>query len=82
MFASKFECFRCSTPKPWSESDADAPAHRRKLKGDWTCPNCQANVFASKLECYRCSTPKPWSEGDGDSDDGDVPTHKVKLKGD
>mmetsp|Transcript_48666 Transcript_48666/g.135005 ORF Transcript_48666/g.135005 Transcript_48666/m.135005 type:complete len:80 (-) Transcript_48666:537-776(-) len=27
--------------------------------GDWTCPNCGANVFASKMSCFRCHTPKP-----------------------
>jgi len=30
-------------------------------EGDWTCPNCSANVFASKNNCFRCnvSTPPP-----------------------
>merc|ERR1719382_494203 len=27
--------------------------------GDWTCPNCGANVYASKTKCYRCQTLKP-----------------------
>jgi RNA-binding protein FUS len=33
--------------------------------GDWSCPNCSANVFASKAACYRCNTPKPESGGGG-----------------
>ena len=26
--------------------------------GDWTCPNCNANVFASKIACFRCQHPR------------------------
>jgi hypothetical protein len=33
--------------------------------GDWSCPNCSANVFASKAACYRCNTPKPETGGGG-----------------
>mmetsp|Transcript_508 Transcript_508/g.784 ORF Transcript_508/g.784 Transcript_508/m.784 type:complete len:114 (+) Transcript_508:553-894(+) len=33
--------------------------------GDWTCPNCSANVFASKNSCFRCQTPKPEGGGYG-----------------
>jgi len=39
-----------------------------KRAGDWSCPECGANVFASKMECYRCSCPRPGGtagEGDG-----------------
>ena len=45
-----------------------------KRKGDWSCPNCGANVFASKMECYRCSTPRPGGGGGvaGDADDDPV----------
>ena len=31
--------------------------------GDWTCPNCGANVFASKNNCFRCQTPRPGGVG-------------------
>ena len=27
--------------------------------GDWTCPECSANVFAMKSSCFRCGAPKP-----------------------
>jgi hypothetical protein len=27
--------------------------------GDWTCPQCRANVFASKTECFKCHARKP-----------------------
>jgi len=37
------------------------PPQRRR--GDWQCPNCQANVFASRSECYRCHAPKPDESG-------------------
>lgn len=30
--------------------------------GDWTCPECSANVFASRDKCFRCSTARPGSE--------------------
>mmetsp|Transcript_36544 Transcript_36544/g.92613 ORF Transcript_36544/g.92613 Transcript_36544/m.92613 type:complete len:247 (+) Transcript_36544:78-818(+) len=33
--------------------------------GDWTCPECGANVFAMKSACFRCNTPKP-NYGGGD----------------
>jgi len=33
--------------------------------GDWTCPECGANVFAMKSSCFRCNTPKP-NYGGGD----------------
>ena len=33
--------------------------------GDWTCPNCSANVFASKSTCFRCQTPRPTGGGGG-----------------
>jgi hypothetical protein len=25
------------------------------MTGDWTCPNCRANVFASKAGLYWCT---------------------------
>eukprot|EP00967_Tisochrysis_lutea_P063246 scaffold81500_cov24-Tisochrysis_lutea.AAC.2 len=30
--------------------------------GDWTCPECSANVFASRDKCFRCSTARPGSD--------------------
>ena len=38
--------------------------------GDWTCPNCSANVFASKTACFRCQTPKPGGAGGGGGSGG------------
>ena len=75
VFASKNECFKCQHPKPVQSYNMmggmggmggkgggmgggmGAPPDIRP--GDWTCPNCNANVFASKSECFRCQTPKP-----------------------
>eukprot|EP00277_Geminigera_cryophila_P013592 CAMPEP_0179449970 /NCGR_PEP_ID=MMETSP0799-20121207/33805_1 /TAXON_ID=46947 /ORGANISM="Geminigera cryophila, Strain CCMP2564" /LENGTH=170 /DNA_ID=CAMNT_0021243323 /DNA_START=119 /DNA_END=631 /DNA_ORIENTATION=- len=34
-------------------------------EGDWTCPNCNANVFASKRSCFKCQTPNPSGGGGG-----------------
>ena len=38
--------------------------------GDWTCPNCSANVFASKRACFKCHTPKPGDDSGGYSGGG------------
>ncbi len=34
-----------------------------KRAGDWSCPECDANVFASKMQCFKCSTPRPQGAG-------------------
>jgi len=74
VFASKSECFHCGEPRPDRGSEM-APARGygggrarggrggrgapETRPGDWTCPECNANVFASKWECYRCGCAKP-----------------------
>lgn len=35
------------------------PQRPNSRPGDWTCPECKANVFASKTHCFRCNAPKP-----------------------
>ena len=70
VFASKMSCFKCQAPKPVQTFNPGAPPMggmggggpppgRDVRPGDWTCPNCEANVFASKNTCFRCNTPKP-----------------------
>ena len=53
---------------PWDPSNSQS-----KRKGDWSCPDCGANVFASKSECYRCGCARPAAAGarirDGGADD-------------
>ena len=45
--------------------------------GDWTCPECRANVFAMKSSCFRCNTPKP---NGGDDRYGGGGSAKAKKK--
>eukprot|EP00756_Hemistasia_phaeocysticola_P020465 Hpha_TRINITY_DN15719_c2_g1::TRINITY_DN15719_c2_g1_i10::g.36814::m.36814 len=33
--------------------------------GDWTCPECNANVFASKRNCFKCGAEKPGGDAGG-----------------
>mmetsp|Transcript_18916 Transcript_18916/g.43430 ORF Transcript_18916/g.43430 Transcript_18916/m.43430 type:complete len:163 (+) Transcript_18916:56-544(+) len=33
--------------------------------GDWTCPDCGANVFASKSSCFKCGATKDGGRGGG-----------------
>mmetsp|Transcript_17621 Transcript_17621/g.28515 ORF Transcript_17621/g.28515 Transcript_17621/m.28515 type:complete len:386 (+) Transcript_17621:214-1371(+) len=40
------------------------PPQGNTRPGDWTCPECRANVFASRNECYKCRTPKPPGAGE------------------
>lgn len=67
VFASKDTCFKCQAPKPVQTYNRGGPgvigvglgSGGDVRPGDWTCPNCSANVFASKNTCFRCHTPKP-----------------------
>ena len=75
VFASRNECFRCSTPRPAGAGGRGYGGRGGgsfggsfygpfsggppRREGDWTCPTCSANVFASRSECFRCHTPKP-----------------------
>jgi len=78
-YASKEICYRCRTAKPADAYNA-APAgggggggfggsgmSGDVRPGDWTCPNCGANVYASKTNCYRCHTAKPEGGNGGDA---------------
>ena len=38
--------------------------------GDWTCPQCSANVFASKSACFKCGATKDSGRGGGRSGGG------------
>jgi hypothetical protein len=81
VFASKTECFKCGCSKDghaattgsdlheqsWVQAAySQGPKKSRKKRGDWSCPECNANVFASKTACYKCGCPK--------TDDGTVLT--------
>eukprot|EP00802_Teleaulax_amphioxeia_P018271 Tamp_18462.p2 GENE.Tamp_18462~~Tamp_18462.p2 ORF type:complete len:307 (+),score=24.66 Tamp_18462:119-922(+) len=82
VFASRSECFRCSTPRPHGMPGRGYGGGRGlgnggfsgpfsggppRREGDWTCPTCSANVFATRSECFRCQTPKPGGAGAGAS---------------
>lgn len=70
VFAGKTNCFHCDEPKP---EGAEAVGFRGEGRGggrrgrgegqvkpgDWTCPECGANVFARKENCFRCGCGKP-----------------------
>ena len=76
-FASRANCYRCQAPKPGASggdgygsyggfaAGGGPPARVDVRPGDWTCPNCGANVFASKTNCFRCQTPRPLAGGGG-----------------
>ena len=66
VFATRGECFRCSTPRPPQGGGRGYGGGRGggfgggfsgpfsggppRREGDWTCPTCSANVFASRSE--------------------------------
>jgi hypothetical protein len=58
VFASKFSCYKCGTPKPGMGAPPQAVGDNVR-PGDWVCGACGANVFASKSSCFRCGAPKP-----------------------
>jgi len=55
---------RVSDTKQWPSEETNARVVKTR-PGDWTCPECQANVFASRTECFKCRAPKPGSGGLG-----------------
>lgn len=75
VFASKFACKMCGTPKNSGMGGGmggcmggmfgvkgcmgKGPAPPGGKPGDWHCPNCGDLVFGSKAACKMCGTPKP-----------------------
>ena len=66
VFASRWECFKCNSPRPdggssagggdWQQSEQQQQQSRRP--GDWDCRSCGAMVFGSKNSCFKCGSSK------------------------
>jgi ATP-dependent helicase YprA (DUF1998 family) len=67
-FASRYECFKCSTPRPEGVGgDAGAGGARSGGRpGDWDCPDCSISNFASRYECFKCGAARPEGAGGGE----------------
>jgi len=51
-------------PGRWARDGANVDeAVGTARPGDWSCPNCKANVYASRSQCFRCHTRKPAGSG-------------------
>ena len=62
-FSDKVRCYKCGAPRPSGAASGDTVASPTEPSdatngnvrpGDWTCPQCGANVFASKDRCFKC----------------------------
>ncbi|KAL7312593.1 hypothetical protein PS15m_008345 [Mucor circinelloides] len=62
-FASRYECFKCSTPRPEGAGGDAGGRQNNSRPGDWNCPDCGISNFASRYECFKCSTPRPEGAG-------------------
>lgn len=76
-FASRYECFKCSTPKPegaeggdnsyggggYGNDDYSGGRQNNSRPGDWDCPECQQSNFASRYECFKCNAARPEGMG-------------------
>lgn len=62
-FASRYECFKCSTARPEGAGGDAGGRQNSGRPGDWNCPDCGISNFASRYECFKCSTPRPEGAG-------------------
>lgn len=62
-FASRYECFKCSTARPEGAGGDAGGRQNNSRPGDWDCPDCSQSNFASRYECFKCGTSRPEGAG-------------------
>ncbi|KAL0140803.1 hypothetical protein V8B55DRAFT_1448050 [Mucor lusitanicus] len=64
-FASRFQCLKCSTAKPYNASGAPPAGYTASTPpmkpGDWMCrnENCSFHNFAKRTQCAKCGMANP-----------------------
>ena len=71
-FASRFQCLKCSTAKPYNPTGAPPAGYTPSVPpmkpGDWMCrnENCSFHNFAKRTHCAKCGMANPnMQEGGG-----------------
>ncbi|KAI8146123.1 hypothetical protein BJV82DRAFT_655020 [Fennellomyces sp. T-0311] len=62
-FASRAECFKCSTANPNPPAPRGGGGHRERREGDWDCPSCGVVNFSRRSDCFKCGTQKEGGDG-------------------